>query len=125
MRILYCVALSVLLLGALRESCAEQIRYIDDAGNIRFVDRVAEVPRQYRQQVVPPTPTVFLDRKAQLELQRRQRDAAREKERKEQEKRRELQKRQRELEKQQQREAKKLRREDDSRNVGRLGSLDR
>jgi hypothetical protein len=119
-----CVVVSVVMGGAVSGAMAEQVKYIDEAGNIRFVDRVSEVPKQYREQVVPPTPTVHLDKKAQMELQRRQREAAREKERKELEKKRELQKRQREFEKRQQREAMKLRRQDDSRNVSRLGTLE-
>lgn len=37
---------------------AQSYRYMDDSGNIYFVERLAEVPPKYRSQVVPPTPTI-------------------------------------------------------------------
>jgi len=32
--------------------------YIDEAGNIYFVDRIDKIPQQYRHQVLKPTPTL-------------------------------------------------------------------
>lgn len=43
---------------------------MDSSGNIHFVDSLGDVPRQYRQQVVAPTPTPVLDQRQQRELQR-------------------------------------------------------
>jgi|GEM_PF-1930796 len=51
---------------------AEQLRYMDEAGNIRFVNRMSEVPRQHREQIVPPTPTPVLNQRQKAELKRRQ-----------------------------------------------------
>ncbi len=51
---------------------AEQLRYTDEAGNIRFVNRMNQVPRQYREQIVPPTPTPILDHRQKMELKQRQ-----------------------------------------------------
>ena len=53
---------------------AEQLRYMDEAGNIRFVHRMNQVPRQYREQIVPPTPTPVLDHRQRAELKRRQQE---------------------------------------------------
>ena len=55
-------------------SHAQSVRYMDNSGNIHFVDNLSDVPARYRQQVVPPTPTPILDKrglqeKRRLELQ--------------------------------------------------------
>lgn len=42
----------------------QQMRYMDSSGNLHFVDNLKQVPRQYREQIVPPTPTPVLDKKA-------------------------------------------------------------
>lgn len=53
---------------------AEQLSYIDGAGNIHFVDSVSQIPQRYRAQVVPPTPTPVIDANAvrQIEQERRE-----------------------------------------------------
>ncbi len=57
---------------------AEQLRYMDEAGNIRFVNKMNQVPRQYREQIVPPTPTPVLDHRQKMQLkQREQQEQAR------------------------------------------------
>ena len=43
---------------------------MDSSGNIHFVDSLGDVPRQYRQQLVAPTPTPVLDQRQRQELQR-------------------------------------------------------
>ena len=45
----------VLLLFPL-QSGAQPFRYIDEAGNIIFVDRLNQIPPRYRDQVLKPTP---------------------------------------------------------------------
>ncbi len=47
---------------------------MDEAGNIRFVSRMKEVPRQYREQIVPPTPTPVLNHRQKMELLRRRQE---------------------------------------------------
>ena len=39
-----------------RPVAAESYRYIDDSGNIIFVDSISQIPPRYRYQVLPPTP---------------------------------------------------------------------
>ena len=61
-------------------TCAEaqRYRYVDGSGNIHFVDSWKEVPRQYREQIVPATPTPILDEKTIRERQRKREQAVRE-----------------------------------------------
>jgi hypothetical protein len=73
--------------------CAEQLRYMDEAGNIRFVNRMSEVPRQHREQIVPPTPTPVLDRRQKAEIQRRQQQEQRRREQEERQRKFEEQRR--------------------------------
>jgi type IV secretory pathway VirB10-like protein len=72
----YQILLAALMLTALccATATAEQLRYMDEAGNIRFVHRMNQVPRQYREQIVPPTPTPVLDHRQKMELKRRQQE---------------------------------------------------
>jgi type IV secretory pathway VirB10-like protein len=42
---------------------AQSYRYIDEAGNIIFVDSISEIPSRYRYQVIPPTPVPVMDQK--------------------------------------------------------------
>jgi type IV secretory pathway VirB10-like protein len=58
------VALLVILsLANLANS--QQFRYMDDAGNIFFVDHLSKIPKEYRAQVAPPTPTPVLTKEQQ------------------------------------------------------------
>jgi hypothetical protein len=65
--------ISTLVIGALSAQ-AQSYRYVDSSGNIHFVDSWKAVPRQYREQIVPATPTPVLDKKT---LQKRQRERER------------------------------------------------
>ncbi len=58
---------------------AQQYRYMDEAGNIHFVDSVSQVPPRYREQVAPSTPTPVLDKKALMAKKREEHRIAREK----------------------------------------------
>lgn len=49
---------------------AQRYRYMDSSGNLHFVDSLGEIPRQYRQQVVPATPTPVLTTQQRNELKR-------------------------------------------------------
>lgn len=49
---------------------AQRYRYMDSSGNLHFVDSLGDIPRQYRQQVVPPTPTPALDTRQRNQLKR-------------------------------------------------------
>jgi len=53
---------------------ADQIRYMDKAGNIIFVDKIADVPDQYRDQVIKPTPIPVLSKQQINEMKRKQRE---------------------------------------------------
>lgn len=44
------------LLSFSSAALAQTLRYIDDSGNIHWVDSVTQIPPRYRNQVVPPTP---------------------------------------------------------------------
>lgn len=51
--------LSLLTFNTISE--AQSYRYMDDAGNIHWVDSIKEVPSRYRSQVVVPTPFAGID----------------------------------------------------------------
>ncbi|MEN9845931.1 MAG: hypothetical protein RIS36_1078 [Pseudomonadota bacterium] len=76
-------------LGA-SDAHAQHYRYMDSSGNINFVDSLSDVPRQYREQLVPPTPTPVLDARQRRELQNRKEREARERQRQIDAKKREL-----------------------------------
>ncbi len=112
-------ALSVLALSV--ASHAERFRYMDSSGNIRFAESIDQVPRQYRQQIYPPTPTPVLDKRAQAELRRKQEREESRKLHEEREKRREAEKRKHDLELQRQREERELRRREEASSLIRSG----
>jgi len=92
---------------------AEGIRYMDQAGNIHFVDRLAEVPEEYRGQVINVEPTPMTQeqyRKALQEYRRKQSQAKKEAQRAEREAAKLERQRQREL-KQAEKRASKQKRE--------------
>jgi hypothetical protein len=71
------ILVGVLLSTIVRDAFGEGFRYIDSSGNIHFVDSLGQVPRQYREQLIPPTPTVALDERTRRKLEReREREAA-------------------------------------------------
>lgn len=83
----------VLVVACLLAPCevsAQRYRYMDGSGNIHFVDSWKQVPREFREQIVPPTPTPMLDKKAQRELQRQKEREVREAQRKVEARKREI-----------------------------------
>jgi membrane protein involved in colicin uptake len=66
---------AVALVGALFSEATAQVSYMDASGNIHFVDSPSQVPSQYREQVVPPTPIPKYDKKQIAEIKRQQRAA--------------------------------------------------
>jgi hypothetical protein len=40
---------------------------MDSSGNLRFADSIKDVPKEYRQQIYPPTPTPVLTRQQQVQ----------------------------------------------------------
>jgi type IV secretory pathway VirB10-like protein len=80
---------------------AQRYRYMDGSGNIHFVDSLSDVPRQYREQLVPPTPTPVLDARQRRELQQRQERQARDRQRQMEAKKRELERTRQMLQRQQ------------------------
>lgn len=80
---------------------AQRYRYMDSSGNIHFVESLNDVPRPYRQQIVPPTPTPVLDARQKKELQRAKERGLKERERKIENKKRELERTRRAIERDQ------------------------
>lgn len=80
---------------------AQRYRYMDSSGNIHFVDSLGDVPRQYRQQIVPATPTPVLDAKQKKEIQRAKERENRERQRQIENKKRELERARRAIEREQ------------------------
>ena len=80
---------------------AQRYRYMDGSGNIHFVDSLSDVPRQYREQLVPPTPTPVLDDRQRRELQQRKEREVRERQRQIDAKKRELERVRRSIERDQ------------------------
>lgn len=72
------------------DAYAQHYRYMDSSGNIHFVDSLSDVPRQYREQLVPPTPTPVLDARQRKELQNRKEREAKDRQRQIEAKKREL-----------------------------------
>lgn len=84
------VFLCLLLVSLPFNAEAQRYRYMDSSGNIHFVDSLGDVPRQYRQQLVAPTPTPVLDQRQQREVQRAKEREYRERQRQAEQKKREL-----------------------------------
>lgn len=113
-RSLYSWITNLCVVAALVPSCvlAQALRYVDEAGNIRFAEGLKQVPRQYREQIVPPTPTPVLDKRALQEKKRLEMEAMRRREMEEQRKKREAVQREMAARKQQERETRRLREEE-------------
>jgi hypothetical protein len=90
---------------------AQQYRYMDEAGNIHFVDSLSQVPTRYREQVAPSTPTPILDKKALMAKKREEQRVAREKAQEERRQKMEERREQAEKRKAAEREKKRLERE--------------
>lgn len=99
---------------------AQQYRYTDDAGNIYFVDKVAKVPKRYRDQVVAPTPAPVLTKETIELMRRKAREDDEKKEREKREEERQRQERSRKLSEQQRLDDRQIRQMDDSRQLERV-----
>lgn len=53
----YIIALGILTLFFTVNLNADSFRYMDESGNIHWVDRITDVPTKYINQVMPPTPS--------------------------------------------------------------------
>lgn len=93
---------------------AEQFRYMDKAGNIHFVRRASDVPKEYILQIFTPTPTPFYDKRTLAEMKRRKAMAQAERQREEMQKQRAIKQEQMRLQQEQARESRKMRAEDDA-----------
>ncbi len=116
------LALSLLFLALLSVAglCfAQGYRYMDGSGTIHFADSISEVPRQYRHQIYPPTPTPVLDKRGQAQARRAQQEELARQERAEREKKREAEQRRLERERQIQREERELRRREQETSISR------
>lgn len=97
-------------------SLADSLRYMDESGNIHFVDRLSDIPTRYRGQVIEtkPTPVSQEEYRQQLSEWKRKKAAEerevkrqqREREREEKAKKRELEKADKKKQKEQARLAK-------------------
>lgn len=108
------LVIAALMLALPLSTAAQSLNYIDEAGNIHFVDNLNDVPMQYRNQFVSPQPTLQPGSRAAREyektLKQRERELEREKKMKEKEeaKKKKLEdKKKREKEKEKAREKKK------------------
>lgn len=90
----------VVFLLAPSDAIAQRYKYMDASGNIHFVDSWKQVPREFREQIVPPTPTPVLDEKGKKQLQRLREREAREAQRKADARKREIEKNMRAAQKQ-------------------------
>lgn len=101
----YSVALSLmigfLIVASALRAHTQQFKYMDNSGNIHFVESLNDVPRQYRHQIVPPTPTPVLDARQKKELQRAKERELRERQRQIENKKRELERTRRAIERDQ------------------------
>jgi type IV secretory pathway VirB10-like protein len=61
MKLVKIAIITTLVVGSTLTCVAQSYRYMDSSGTIHFVDSVNKVPREYRQQVAPFTPTPVLD----------------------------------------------------------------
>ena len=47
---------------------AQATSYLDESGNLHFVDSPSQIPERYRQQLTPPKPTVVTQKQYKVEL---------------------------------------------------------
>jgi len=59
----------IFVISIASQSFASPFRYIDDGGNINWVDRIEEVPERYKNQVIKPTPVYIPDGKGKADKQ--------------------------------------------------------
>ncbi len=95
------LTLGCVIVVTCRYAESQQFRYMDNSGNIHFVESINDVPRQYRHQIVPPTPTPVLDARQKKEIQRAKERELRERQRQLENKKRELERTRRAIERDQ------------------------
>jgi hypothetical protein len=93
---------------------ADQVKYMDAAGNIKFVNRPSEVPKQYILQVFTATPTPYYDKRALAEMRRKKQQAEMDARRVEMQRQRDVRRQQEQLLREQMREDRKMKTEDDA-----------
>lgn len=99
---------------------AQAHRYMDDAGNIYFVDKVAKIPKRYRDQVIAPTPAPVLTKETIELMRRKSREEEEKKERERRDEERQRAERARKLSEQQRIDDRQIRQMDDSRQLERV-----
>ena len=67
-KLVLAIGVLVVLLLVREYSSAQSFRYMDESGNLHWVDSIDQIPQRYRSQVLVPTPYVTL---SQEERQRR------------------------------------------------------
>ena len=95
----------LIVLASVPSAQAQRYRYMDSSGNIHFEESLNDVPRQYRHQIVPPTPTPVLDARQKKELQRAKERELKERQRQLDNKKRELERTRRAIEREQKMQA--------------------
>ena len=93
---------------------ADQVRYMDSAGNIHFVDRPSDVPKKYILQVMTATPTPYLDKRALAELKRKKMQAQADQLRQERQREAEARRRRDQQEREARKEQRELQRQDNA-----------
>lgn len=88
-----CVGVLLVSVTLSLKSQAQSLRYMDSSGNVRFADSIKEVPREYREQIYPATPTPVLTRQQQAQKRMQEERVQREKLRREQMRQMELDRR--------------------------------
>ena len=87
-----CIALVVASSFLPVDASAQRYRYMDSSGNIHFVESWKQVPREFRDQIVPPTPTPVLDAKARRQFEHEKERQVRDAQRKAEKRKREIEK---------------------------------
>ena len=100
---------------------ADQIRYMDKAGNIIFVDKMADVPDQYKEQVIRPTPTPVLTKKDINDIKKQQREQEAEIKRKELDREKAKKKHDQEQARAREKQEKELKKSDPTRQLEKVG----
>ena len=99
----------------------DQIRYMDKAGNIIFVDKMADVPDQYKEQVIRPTPTPVLTKKDINDIKKQQREQEAEIKRKELDREKAKKKHDQEQARAREKQEKELKKSDPTRQLEKVG----
>lgn len=119
-KIIVSAALALTFTGYTALAIADQLRFMDDAGNIRFVDKLAQVPPQYRNQIVTPTPAPVYTEKEVRDMKRKQAEEQREQEKKKKDREDAIKKREAELHRERSKDAEEAFKADASKDLDRV-----